>query len=656
MKYTALALGLLLAAGQAFAATPAPVDVASFVRMQEFKQVRLSPTGEYLAAVMPLDDRDGFVVIRRSDRKITATSQFGQHQYIYGVNWVNSDRVVLSMGSKFSGFDEPIPTGELFAIDSDGKNAENLIGFRVMAMETGTHIKGKRTDPVMAHVIDTLENDDKNILIYTRNIEDSDPLYQVEKLNVYSGNRGRMFKAPVREAEFTTDSNGVVRFAEGEDQVNWSRLYYRAGDDAQWTLVNDQKVTGQIERALGLSADGSTAYLLVRGPKGPGAIVAYDVATGARKELVRDAVADPHEILFDGDVPIGVRYMDGKPRDVFFDPTVPQAKLYKMLASSFGGESPSITSESTDGNQVVVITSSDRNPGDYYLFDKAAKKADLLMSQRGWLAPDAMAEREPVKLTARDGLVLHGYFTRPKGTTGPVPMVVLPHGGPIGQRDDWTFDEEAQLLAAAGYGVLQVNYRGSAGFGRDFQKAGAQQWGGTMQDDLTDATHWAVKQGLADGSRICIYGGSYGAYASLMGAAKEPDLYKCAVGYVGVYDLPRMVTDDASDSRRGKLWLDEWIGSEDALAKTSPNRLADRIKVPVFLAAGGEDYIAPIGQTRMMESALKQAGVPVETLYYDQEGHGFYKQEHRVEYYTRLLAFLNRHLGGALAGGTKTAK
>jgi len=656
MKYTALALGLLLAAGHALAATPASVDVASFVRTADFESVKLSPTGEYLAAVMPLGDRDGFVVIRRSDRKITATSQFGQHQYIYDVDWVNNDRVVLSMGMKFGGFDKPTPTGELFGIDADGKNTENLIGFRVQEMETGTHIKGKKTDPVMAFVIDTLDNDDKNVLIYTRNIEDSDPLYQVEKLNVYSGNRGKMFKAPVRDAGFTTDVNGVVRFAEGEDEVNWSRLYYRAGDDAKWTLVNDQKVTGRVEHALGLSADGSTAYLLVREPKGPAAIVAYDVASGARKELVRDAVADPHEILFDGDVPIGARYMDGKPREVFFDAAAPQAKLYKMLASSFGGESPSITSESADGNQVVVKTSSDRNPGDYYLFDKVAKKAALLVSQRNWLAPDAMAEREPIKLTARDGLALHGYFTRPKGATGPVPMVVLPHGGPYGIRDDWTFDEEAQLLAAAGYGVLQVNYRGSAGFGRDFQKAGTQQWGGTMQDDLTDATQWAVKQGLADGSRICIYGGSYGGYAALMGVAKEPDLYKCAVGYVGVYDLPKMVTDDVSDTRRGKLWTDEWIGSGDALAKSSPNRLATRIKVPVFLAAGGEDFIAPIGHTKMMETALKQAGVPVETLYYDQEGHGFYKQEHRVEFYSRLLTFLNKHLGGSLPSGGTAAK
>ncbi|HEY4559890.1 MAG TPA: prolyl oligopeptidase family serine peptidase, partial [Lysobacter sp.] len=225
-----------------------------------------------------------------------------------------------------------------------------------------------------------------------------------------------------------------------------------------------------------------------------------------------------------------------------------------------------------------------------------------------------------------------------------------PHGGPFGIRDYWAFDSDAQLLASAGYAVLQVNFRGSGGYGRDFRYAGARQWGGTMQDDVTDATKWAIKQGIADGSKICLYGASYGGYASLMGVAKEPDLYRCAAGYVGVYDLPTMHTaGDIAERKSGRNYVNDWIGPRDKVGEVSPTRLADRIKVPVFLAAGGEDERAPIEHSRMMERALRKAGVPVETLYFDTEGHGFYLVEHRREFYTKLLAFLSRSLGGETA-------
>jgi dipeptidyl aminopeptidase/acylaminoacyl peptidase len=303
---------------------------------------------------------------------------------------------------------------------------------------------------------------------------------------------------------------------------------------------------------------------------------------------------------------------------------------------------------------VLVQVWSDRNPGDFYVFDTVAMKADHLISRRNWFDPDRMAEMRPVQVKARDDLTLHGYLTLPSGVAASkLPMVVLPHGGPYGIQDHWGFETEPQMLANAGYAVLQLNFRGSAGFGREFKQSGAREWGGKMQDDLTDATRWAIQQGIADPGRICIYGGSYGGYASLMGVAKEPNLYKCAIGYVGVYDLPMMQKEDVRESKRFGNWSSEWVGSDiAALGLASPNRLADRIKVPVFLAAGGEDEVAPIAHTKLMEKALRNAGVPVETLYYPNEGHGFYVEANRLEYYTKLLAFLSRHIGGAAASGT----
>lgn len=273
------------------------------------------------------------------------------------------------------------------------------------------------------------------------------------------------------------------------------------------------------------------------------------------------------------------------------------------------------------------------------------------MSRGKWFDPARQPATEAIVLNARDGTPLHGYLTRPRGADPavPLPMVVMPHGGPFGISDTGWFDDDTQLLAEAGYAVLQINYRGSGGYGRAFQHAGAREWGGRMQQDLTDATRWAIEHKVAIADRICLYGASYGGYAALMGVATEPDLYRCAVGYAGVYDLVKMHRDVANYGGGNLTWADQWIGPRDRLDAVSPTRLAACIKAPVFLAAGGADRRAPIEHSERMEKALTAAGVPVETLYYPREGHGFYTEAHRREFYVRLLAFLSRHLGGATA-------
>ena len=253
-----------------------------------------------------------------------------------------------------------------------------------------------------------------------------------------------------------------------------------------------------------------------------------------------------------------------------------------------------------------------------------------------------------ITVTARDGMKLHGYLTTPAGSGGrDLPLVVYPHGGPFGVHDALGYDPHVQLMAKAGYAVLQINHRGSSGYGRAYHQAGAREWGRKLQDDLTDATRWAIDQGVADADRICIYGASYGAYAALHGVATQPRLYRCAVGYVGVYDLAMMVRPESRQSHGRQRWMDEWIGSAADVAPYSVTTMADRIEVPVFLAAGGADRIAPIEHAEKMETALREAGVPVETLDHDSEGHGFYTVAHRREFDTRLLAFLAKHIGGA---------
>lgn len=647
-RRAALAAALLAIA--ALPALAADVDVGAFVRKDRFETIKISPTGEYFAATVPLEDRIALVIMSRAEKKVLGTFQLSRNTAIAAFEWVSPDRVIIGAAQKFGDLAEPQPTGELYAMDAGGGNIEMLIGQRVGG-NIGSRLQTKRAEQVAAFLLDDLPNDDKNVLVSVMPFS-SDPFTRVERMDVYTGVRHVVTRIPVRNARFLTDNDGEVRFAHGADTDNVSKLFYRAGDGAEWVLLNDESVSKRIEWPVGFSADNRTAYLNVQQPTGPDALVAYDVASGSRTELLRDKEMDPRVVYKPGtSVPVGVTYGGDKPRFKFFDEGSAEARLYRSLQAAFGGDAAMITSSTSDGRINLVQTWSDRNPGDFFLFDAQAKKAEYVISRADWLDPAKMAAVRPVAFKARDGLELKGFLTVPNGAADRnMPMIVLPHGGPFGISDKWGFHGEAQMLAAAGYAVLQVNFRGSGDRGRQFEHSGARQWGRVMQDDITDATRWAIDQGFADPRRICIYGASYGAFAALSGAAKEPALYKCAAGFVGVYDLSQLHKEETAKRGSMRTWANEWIGEDtDALTANSPTRRADAIKVPVLLAAGREDETAPVQHTERMERALKAAGVQVESYYYDGEGHGFYKTENNKDYYSKLLAFLARSLGGGTA-------
>jgi dipeptidyl aminopeptidase/acylaminoacyl peptidase len=628
------------------------VGVDAYVKRDSFTDIKISPNGDHFAATVVLEDRTALVVLRREDLKVTANFQLGKNTHVSSFKWVSPERVVIGTSEKFGLLDQPRLTGNLYAINADGTGAEILVGQYVQDAGLGTRIKPKKREPVAAFLVDDLPDDDKHVVVSIMPFN-NDPYTRADKLDVNSGRRRQIARAPVRNASFYTDNEGIVRFAFGVDTDNARQLYYRSGEGVEWELLDHEAGDSPMAWPLGFSEDNTIAYLESESASGPNSIMAFDVASKTRKEVLRDDSVDPYRVIYRNgtQVPVGVMFMDGKPRTAFFDNASKEARLYRSLEAAFSGHAVWITSQSADDRMALVQVWNDRSPGDFYMFDTVAKKAGHLVSRRQWIDPDAMGEMQPVRFDARDGLAINGYLTVPKGANGEgMPLVVLPHGGPFGISDKWGFSVEPQILAAAGYAVLQVNYRGSGGYGRQFKEAGAKQWGLKMQDDLTDATRWAIKKGIANPDLICLYGASYGAYASLMGVAKEPGLYKCAAGYVGVYDLPMMQSDDARQSRRIGNLSQEWVGERAKLGAVSPNRMADRIKVPVFLAAGGEDEVAPIEHSEMMEKALRGAGVPVETLYYRTEGHGFYKEEHQREYYTKLLAFLAKHLGGSVAG------
>lgn len=651
MKKTVVAsiasIALAFVSFASVAQSPKPHEVEDFIRKQKFIDIKISPTGEYYAATVSVERKTVLAVVRRSDNKLTAQVHIPGHRtHVAGFWWVSDTRIVVSAAQKIGEQEAPRLTGDLYAVNADGGKGELLVGQTLQVDTVGTMIRGKRQEEIAAFLLDDLPQDDKNVLIRVEPFS-ADPYTRVERLDTFSGRRIAVTSAPVRNANFLTDNAGAVRFAWGRKTDLVIETHYRAADGEDWKLVRTSEVDGLAEFPLGFAPDNKTVYLSVQHKQGPDSVVAWNTDTNERKDVLRDDNTDPYPLYING-VLRGMGLMDGVPRMVFFDEQSAIAKLYRKLEAAFPGQSVSITSTTSDGKLVMVKTWSDTNPGDLYVFDTVANKANYLDSFGNWIDPAALASTRPISFKARDGLDIHGYLTSPVGKEAKnAPLVVLVHGGPFGISDGWGFDKEVQILSAHGYAVLQVNFRGSGNHGWAFQNAGRREWGGKMQDDITDATKWAIQQGVADASKICLYGASYGGYASLMGVAKEPDLYRCAAGYVGVYDLPTFYTDDITqESKSGKAWVAEWVGPKDSLAAVSPNRLANRIKVPVFLAAGGEDEIAPIKHTEMMEKALRAANVPVEAVYYPTEGHGFYKTENERDYYSKLLGFFQRHLGG----------
>jgi dipeptidyl aminopeptidase/acylaminoacyl peptidase len=302
---------------------------------------------------------------------------------------------------------------------------------------------------------------------------------------------------------------------------------------------------------------------------------------------------------------------------------------------------------------VLIFSASDRSPGTFYLLDVKKGRIEYIADRSPWIHPKEMSPMKPVRYAARDGLEIPAYLTIPKGSDGhDLPMVVVVHGGPWVEGDEWRYDPEVQFLAAHGYAVLQPNFRGTTRYGWKHFSAGFGQWGLAMQDDVTDGVKWAIAQGVADPKRVCIYGASYGGYATMMGLAKDPDLYRCGIDYVGVTDIPLFLTMTWADYAKSEFMdydahkmVGDPVKDAQRLHDTSPDQLAARIKAPVFMAYGAADVRVPIEHGIRMKNALDKAGVKYEWMVKAGEGHGYRDPANQKDFYEAMLKFLDRNIG-----------
>ena len=326
------------------------------------------------------------------------------------------------------------------------------------------------------------------------------------------------------------------------------------------------------------------------------------------------------------------------------------AQLQAMIDRALPGAANTVIGASEDESQIMIRSWSDRQPGVFYLLDRQRQQLRKIFDTAPWLRPARLARTLPLQYAARDGLVIHGYLTLPHGAAKTnLPLVVLPHGGPW-VRDVLSYDPDVQFLASRGYAVLQVNYRGSPGYGEAFSKAGRHQIGKGIQNDITDGVKWAIQAGIADRRRIAIVGSSYGGYSAEWALTNTPELYRCGVSIAGVSDWLRIikVENHQEETRIAYRYWKEQIGDPDTdettLREISPIYHVDRIRAPIFVAHGQEDPVVPISQSRRLVAALKDRGLPYEEMFRPAEGHGFSSYEDRLELYRRMGEFLDKNM------------
>lgn len=625
---------LCLAVGAVQAVEPVPLD--AFLRPATVESVRMSPDGAQLAVITSDGQRGSISLFETQDLKPVRGWRMADGNYAHALQWIDERRFVFQTRYDLADYDYGVANFPgLYLLDA---SRDEPLRFRL------------ELDEMLS--VSRPENDAKGpsrLFIEGKNNQRT----ALFELDPDDGKRTRIAVGPKSmHGGFVIDRQGQARYFVGE---NWQRervMLVRDGEDWKTLVTDHAEDEARIPQRI--AADDRRVYFYSPTPEGTMGLELFDPGDNSFSWVGRDARYDVAGTLSsnDGRELLAVRYDGDRPHHRFVRPDHPDAIVYRELMRSFPGHELDFFDVSRDGRWMLLYAATDRDPGRLYLFDRTRKQARPLLAYRSDIDPERMATQRPLRFPARDGTQIDAYLWVPAGLEAKqLPLVVRPHGGPHGVRDTWGFDTEAQLIASRGYAVLTVNYRGSAGYGPAFRKHGYRQWGAAMIDDITDGVRWTIEQGMADAGRVCIYGVSYGAFAALMSAAREPDLYRCAAGLSGVYDINGMYRDD----RRASAWMGNYfeeIYPQDPAERDrqSPARQAQNIRAAVLLAHGKKDTITPFSQYLSMSRALGRSGRPAEVkIVQEIEGHGFRDYDARTDFYRQLLAFFEKHIGAGRA-------
>ena len=606
---------------------PAPLlDMTTFFKNGEKSTFRISPDGNYFSYRADYRGKMNIFVQKAGDSTAVRVTN-DTLRSIGGYFW-KGDRIVYAQDI---GGDENF---QVFSVKADGSDLRALTPF-----------PGIRTDIIDALL--EIPGREKELIvgINKRVREYFDPYV----LNIETGALTLLYDNKNNYENWITDNTGTLRMASKTDGVNITWNYRHTDKDSFSALL-----TTSFKESFSPAAfdkDNKLIYAISNIGRDKAALIEYDPA--AKKEL-REIYANPDYDLgglnYDRKkgMLVSVSWEADRQQYKFFDPE--WEAIQNKLTKEFEGYDVNIVSYDDSRSKGIVWTGSDRRPARYYLFDFKTQAATEAANPFPWIDEKQMSHVKPISYKTRDGLELHGYLTLPLGVEAKnLPVVVNPHGGPWA-RDSWGYNPEIQFLANRGYAVLQMNFRGSTGYGRKFWESSFKQWGKKMQDDITDGVEWLKKEGIADPARIAIYGGSYGGYATLAGAAFTPDLYAAAVDYVGVSNLFTFMN---TIPPYWKPYLDqfhEMVGNPQLpadsilMAEASPVLHADQIKAPLFVAQGANDPRVNKAESDQMVDALRKRGVEVEYMVKNDEGHGFHNQANQYDFYGAMEKFLDKYV------------
>jgi len=478
---------------------------------------------------------------------------------------------------------------------------------------------------------------------------DNEQLHDVYRLDLVTGELAKEVKNP-GFVGWLADSQLVVRGAFAPQPDGSFQLLVRDSADDDWrgllAVPADDALTTE---PIAFSADGGSLLATSSVNAETARLVRIDVATGSVEVLCEDPEADVSNVRVHPDTREPQIVILEKDRSEYrvLDPSV--ADDLAAIRALHPGDPAIVDADDSDATWLVAFTN-DSGPVPFFSYDRAARRGQFLFEHQPELSRFELAPMEPFSFISRDGLTLHGYATFPLGgDQADLPTVLNVHGGPWA-RDSWGFDPEAQWLANRGYLCVQVNFRGSTGYGKSFLNAGDREWGAKMQDDLSDAAAFAITQGWSDPARVAIFGGSYGGYASLAGAAFTPDIYRCAVDIVGPSNLITLIESIPPYWAPLISQFHRRVGNpeteRDFLWSRSPLSRAESIRIPLLIAQGANDPRVKQAESEQIVAALEKAGIPHEYMLFPDEGHGFAKPENRLRFYATADKFLAHHLGG----------
>lgn len=627
-------------------AVTAKIPHENFYVMPSYGNLSLSPNGKYMAGGKIMDNGElhGFIWQRRTG-ELVSEMKLADEYGLQKITWVDNERVLLQFGVDSEMYEGMSPVGLIAAMNVDGER-KRIIWSGVTSDYGGFEGGG---------LVNKIDKDHYLIQVYPSGSGMRKfPYVYFYRLNIETGKSKKLYRSPIRAAKPI-----IKKGKDGEEEItHWVGMLpdsfrhvvvAEKQQDGSWKETVYDPVEGEFTPLM-YHKDGKA--LLYRDTFGgpTRGLVSVDLETKEKTLIYRHPHVDYTRTLRDDDGNFwGASIEYDYPKTIYFDEDNYYAQVQKKMEATFKNHRIDIVSKTADGNEWLIHVRSDKILGKYYIYNEFDGSLKFVANRAPQIDPSEMTTDHAVRFQARDGLTIPAYITTPNGWKPgdkKLPLIMLTHGGPHGIRDNWGAFERA-IWANEGYAVMAVNYRGSGGFGRDFLYDWYGHWGLEMQDDITDATHWAIEQGIADPDRVCLYGASYGGYASLMGVVREPDLYKCTIGYVGVYDLNVMMeTGDVSLRHAGVKYLEKALGGTYEKRKAqSPAPNAHKIKAPVFLMHGDLDYRAHFKNYEVMRDALKAQNHRFETLRIPKAGHGARNAKSRLEIHCRMKDFFERHIG-----------